>query len=177
MSQKTPPGYRPELPDWGVYLRSPAAGVDWIHPDDISLAMQWIPSSRVFKRVRWDGEFYWLMYGPQSLRVRPTLWNRVSNVDLEVGQQVELRARHGAHEAGIYRLADMCFSPLHNRVEFYLRRDKLRIRKAFCREDLLSLQVHYALRSGYYQHAPPKSALPNDIELLNVGDVFEDQVE
>ena len=105
------PHYRPHLPDWGVYLRAPADGNAWVHPEDLQLAQTLIPSRRVFKRVRWDGEFYHLHYGPHQLRVRPTMWRRTPDVDLEVNQLVELLARSGAHDAGIYRIADILFHP------------------------------------------------------------------
>ncbi len=68
---------RPDLPDDGVYLSWPETGEHWIHGDDRELASRWIPSSRVFHRVLWDGDYYHLYYGHELIRVRPSMWLRV----------------------------------------------------------------------------------------------------
>ena len=60
----------PDMPDCGVYLAWPDDGTQWIHPDDIELATQWIPSNRVLRRHSYDGEYYRLQYGEQKIRVK-----------------------------------------------------------------------------------------------------------
>ena len=164
--------YRPRLPDWGVYLRPPECGEEWIHPEDRPVAQALIPSRRILKRRKWDGEHYHLHYGGHRLRVRPTLWLQVPPVDLEVNQMVELLARLGANDAGIYRIADILYVPEAATIEFHLRRDELVIERTFSRDDLRPLEVHYELRSGYYAHPVPASKPPADIELLDVGDLL-----
>ncbi len=169
-----PSSFRPELPDWGVYLRWPTAGQSWIHTADLAAALKLIPSRRIFQRTRWDNTFYQLHYGAISIRVRPTMWVRVENLDLSVGQQVELLSHHGENEAGVFTISDMLFSPQKQQVEFYLRRRDMTLPKSFTRKDLRPLVVRYQLRTGYFQHQTPTARLPADLDLLNVGDLTDE---
>ncbi|MEO8269192.1 MAG: hypothetical protein ABI557_05700 [Aureliella sp.] len=161
--------YRPELPDWGSYLRWPSDGVDWIHPQDIAVVRQLIPSRRVFRRSQWDGEFYHLHYGETTFRVRPSMWVRVPDIDLDVGQQVELLSCHQQNDPGIYHIADIHFVPANGQIEYALQSDDLRLERGFSRDDLRPLHVKYELRSGYYDHPPATASIPDDVDLLDVG--------
>lgn len=163
--------YRPDLPDWGVYLTWPETGHGWIHPADLSIALQLIPSRRVFHRTRWDRTFYQLHYGTLSIRVRPTMWVRVEDVDLEVGQQVELLSRDGANDPGVFVVRDLLYCSRTQRVEFALSQRGMTIPRLYLREDLRPLRIAYKLRSVFFQHAPQGSRIPADLELLNVGDL------
>jgi hypothetical protein len=165
--------YRPELPDWGVYLTWPTEGQSWIHPADLSLALRLIPSHRVFHRTRWDRTFYQLHYGELSIRVRPTLWVRVEAVDLQVGQQVELLARNGANDPGIFTIRDILFCPRKQETEFSLSQRGMTLPKRFARQDLRPLRVVPSLRSGFFQHLPQTSKFPPDLEFLDVGELTD----
>ncbi len=169
-----PISYRPELPDWGVYLRWPLDGETWISAEDIAVARQLIPSRRVFKRFHWDGEYYHLSYGDHLVRVRPSLWTRVDQLDLAVGQQVELLHRHGENDPGVFRVHEILLSTCHERFEFYLLRDELVIEKAFTRDDLRPIHVSHNLRAGFYEHELPKSSKDGNSERLDVGDLLGD---
>lgn len=166
--------YRPELPDWGVYLTWPTAGHHWIHPSDLSSALNLIPGRRVFHRTRWDRSFYQLHYGKLSIRVRPTLWVRVDAADLQVGQQVELLARHGANTPGIYSIRDILYCPRKQSVEYSLSQRGMTLPRIFAQEDLRPLRVVHPLRSGFFQHLPQTSKFPLDLDLLNVGELTSD---
>jgi hypothetical protein len=131
-----PISLRPDLPDWGVYLRWPAEGVDWIHPEDLDVAQALIPGPRVLKRVRWDGDYYYLQYGPQRLRVRPSLWLRVPDLDLEVGQQVEVLSCDLRNDPGIFRIAEIMYSTATLAIEYHLLSTSMELTKKFAREDL-----------------------------------------
>jgi hypothetical protein len=161
--------YRPALPDWGVYLRWPGNGEAWIHPQDIGLVRGLVPSRRVFRRSRWDGEFYHLHYGELRFRVRPSMWVRVPNIDLEVGQQVELLSSQQKNDPGIFRIAGILFVPARGEIEYALHGEELTLKRKFSRDDLRPLQVQHQLRAGFYEHPPATSNLPEDIELLDVG--------
>ncbi len=163
--------YRPELPDWGVYLTWPTEGQSWVHPSDVSLALRLIPSGRVFHRTRWDRTFYQLHYGELTIRVRPTLWVRVDSVDLQVGQQVELLPRNGANEPGIFTVREILFCPRKQEIEFAISQRGMTVPKKFSRDDLRPLHVVHSLRSGFFQHLPQTSNFPPDLELLNVGEL------
>jgi hypothetical protein len=167
--------YRPELPDWGVYLTWPLPGHAWIHAADLSRALMLIPSRRIFHRTRWDNTFYQLHYGSISIRVRPTMWVRVPSLDLSVGQQVELLSRQGQNEGGIFWIHEMLFNPRSQQAEFFLQRRGMIIPKSFTRQDLQPIQVQHRLRAGYYQHQPQRAQLPPDLELLDVGDLTSDE--
>lgn len=173
-AERDPISYRPELPDWGIYPRWPTKGEGWIHPQDIALVQRLIPSMRVFRRSRWDGTYYWLNYGKHVVRVAPTMWLRVpQTIDLEIGQAVEVLSRDGKNDPGIFRIADILFDSERQEIGYYLYRDQLRIDRRFERDDLKPLEVHHNLRVGYYQHLPQKSALPDDLDRLDVGDLLE----
>ncbi len=163
--------FRPELPDWGVYLNWPAEGQSWIHPADVSLALRLIPSHRVFHRTRWDRTFYQLHYGELTIRVRPTLWVRVESLDLQVGQQVELLAQNGENDPGIFTVRDILFCPRKQEIEFSMSQRGMTLHKRFSRANLRPLRVVHSLRSGFYQHLPQTSNFPPDLELLNVGEL------
>jgi hypothetical protein len=163
---------RPDLPDWGVFLRPPESGIAWIHPDDVEVALKLIPSPRVFRRSRWDGEFYYLHYGDVTLRIRPAMWLKVPDVDLNVGQKVELLSRNSLNDAGIYRIADIHFNGKSGAIEYFLYRDELRIEKVFEREDLRPIEVQYELRDGYYEHPQAKLIKPDELKSLDVGDLL-----
>lgn len=165
--------FRPELPDWGVYLTWPTQGQSWIHPADLSLGLHLIPSRRVFHRTRWDRTFYQLHYGELSIRVRPTMWVRVESVDLQVGQQVELLAKNGANDPGIFTIGDILFCPRKQQIEFAISQRGMTLPRMFSREDLHPLRVTHSLRSGFFQHLPQTSKFPPDLELLNVGDLTD----
>ncbi|MFM8325021.1 MAG: hypothetical protein ACKN9U_09180 [Pirellulaceae bacterium] len=81
---------RPELPDSVVVQVWPASGDSAFHPSDLELAKSWIPSSRVFLRTAFDGKYYHLSYGDQSLRMAPSLVTKVPMEDLQVGDRVEV---------------------------------------------------------------------------------------
>ncbi len=166
-----PFSYRPNLPDWGVYLRWPAEGETWIHPDDLSVAKQLIPSPRVLRRERWDGQFYHLRYGTQVIRVQPSLWLPVPEIDLDVGQQVELLSREQHNDPGIFRIAEILYSVASQACDYLLHGESMRLSKRFSRVDLRPLHIEYQLRVGYYQHRRPTAQIPADVELLDVGDL------
>lgn len=170
----TADGYRPDLPDWGAYVRWPHDDDHWIHPEDLPLASQLLPSRRVWRREKWDGKYYLLRYGRNSIRVQPSMWTRAPDVDLNVGQQVELLARHGKNDRGIYELHEIMLSTSQLAIEFFLRRGEMILERSFSRDDLRPLSVHYHLRSGFYKHAVPKSSISDDLDPLDVGDMLSD---
>lgn len=161
--------YRPALPDWGVYMRWPSDGVEWIHPQDVDLVRRLIPSRRVLRRDAWDGEFYHLHYGELSLRVRPSMWIRVPDIDLEVGQQIELLSRHRKNDPGIFRIAEILLVPTSGEIEYALQNDELTLKRKFSRTDVKPLTVKHKLRAGFYEHPPATCDIPDDVELLDVG--------
>lgn len=163
--------YRPELPDFGVYPKWPMPGEEWIHPEDRQAAGKLAPSQRVFRRHKWDGEYYWLEYGEQSYRVKPSMWLPVPAVDLRVGEQVEVLQSKGDHDPGIFHVADIFFNLQLREVEFFLRRGEMRLASPFQRQALRPLHVKHRLRERTFEFKPPRDLTPESVELLNVGEV------
>lgn len=170
-----PTSYRPELPDWGAYLVWPIEGNAWIHPEDRERAESLIPSQRVFKRHLWDGEYYHLSYGAEQIRVLPSMWLKVPDVDLSMDQQVELLHREGLNDPGIFRISEILFSPEHNRVEYCLHGVLLKMDERFSREDLRPLHVKHELKPGSFPPENPTGELPDGVDLLDVGPLTDEQ--
>lgn len=160
--------YRPDLPDFGAYLRWPEPGLDWVHPEDLVLAEQWIPSPRVYRRFHYDGIYYHLAYGDDVLRVRPSLWTSVSAIDVAVGDRVELFSHFGQKDACVATIQDIHCLRAEGEVEYWLRRGQMTLTQSFCRSDFRPLKLRYHLRTGYYIHQPPRFFPPADLELLKV---------
>ncbi len=163
--------YRPDLPDFGAYLFWPSDGVSWIHPHDIAVARQLLPSRRVFQRVRYDETYYHLHYGHHRIRVRPTMWTQLPACDVQVGDQVELLSLLGQEEPGIATVAEILANRGATGFEFRLRRTRMVLPKIFVREQFRLIRNRHRLRVGYYTHQSPRFVPPQDIELLNVGEL------
>ncbi len=174
VKRENSPGYRPKLPDWGVFLNWPQKGLDWIHPDDVSVVKAMIPGQRVFKRSAWDESYYTFVYGEAAIRLKPTLWLRLEQrLDLEVGQQVELLARLGRNDPGVFRVAEILWDAERGCVTFCLKRDGLVLPRPFTRQDLRPVHVRHHLRTGFYQHEPPKHVPVQGEDRIDVRDLGE----
>ncbi|QDV27268.1 DUF6960 family protein [Aureliella helgolandensis] len=174
MSDQPITNMSPALPDYGIYDRWPVDGEAWIHPEDRELAKQLIPSERVFRREKWDGEYYWLAYGQQTLRLQPTLWLEVPPIDLEVGEQIELLAHQGDNDPGLFHIQDIHYNRVHQNHEYFLQRDGLHLPDAFPREHLRKLHQQHHLRVGDPEHTMPQPRLSAEVPLLDVGDLTGD---
>lgn len=163
--------YRPDMPDFGAYLIWPSTGVDWIHPDDLKLAERLIPSQRVFRRVKFDGLYYHLEYGPIQLRVKPTMWTGLPRCDALVGDRVELISHFGQYDPGIATIVDVHCNRAGDRLEFRLRRNEMTLPTVFSRSHFRVLSPRFLLRVGYYMHEPPAFSPPPDLDWLNVGEL------
>jgi hypothetical protein len=102
-------------PKYGYYPWWPKNGNDWLHPEDVELARQLIPSPRVFRRDGEQGPFLILQYGDLRLRVKRTLWQEVASEGFEIGDWVEVlsRGQRNTPRTGIiremhYRANDRC---------------------------------------------------------------------
>ena len=136
----------PTMPDCGVYFVWPSEGTDWIHREDVELASRWIPSTRVFRRHSFDGEYYRLQYGGQSIRVKPTLWSRVEDEGFSVGDQVEVLSLLGENEACIGRIVEMRFDKSTQRTLFSIQSREMGLPRSFVAGDLSQLTKRPTLR-------------------------------
>jgi hypothetical protein len=92
-------------PRYGYYPWWPEDGNDWLHPEDVELARELIPSPRVFRRDGEQGPFVILHYGDLRLRVKRTLWQEVTSEGFEIGDWVEVlsRGRRNTPRTGVIR--------------------------------------------------------------------------
>ena len=127
----------PEMPDCGVYLVWPCDGVDWIHPDDVSLVEKWVPSTRVFRRHSFDGNFYRLQYGERSVRVKPSMWRRVEDEGLSVGDRVEILSHFQENDPGMGVISEMRFEKESARILYTVVSRELALPRTFVASDLV----------------------------------------
>ncbi len=80
-------------PKYGCYPWWPEDGNDWVHPEDVELARQMIPSQRIFRRDGEENPYVILYYGDVRLRVMRTLWQEVVPEGFEIGDWVEVLSR------------------------------------------------------------------------------------
>jgi hypothetical protein len=128
------------MPDCGVYLMWPSEGSSWIHPEDIETANGWIPSTRVFRRHSFDGTYYRLQYGQQSIRVRPTLWLRVPDEGHSVGDRVEIKSCFQWNDPGLAEIVEIRWDKPLGRIVYTLQSRDLIHARPFLSEDFASLE-------------------------------------
>ena len=105
---------------YGVFFWWPHEGTDWIHPDDIDLCEQLIPSDRIFIRERINNEFSQFIYGPHTIRLRASMWLEIQIDGYLIGDRVEIRSRMGKRRPAIGTIAEMRFNRHGKRIEYYL---------------------------------------------------------
>ncbi len=129
----------PQMPDCGVYLVWPQDGLEWIHPDDVALVEAWIPSSRVFRRHSFDGEYYRLQYGDQTVRAKPTMWRRIDDEGFSVGDRVEILSNFHENEPGLGIIKEMRFEKSSSRILYSLESREMPLPRCFVAADLVPL--------------------------------------
>jgi hypothetical protein len=112
----------PQLPDYGVYAWWPEAGHAWIHPDDVALVTQLIPSDRVFRRERFDGVYYHLCYDQHRCRVRPSMWLKVPYEGFDCGEEVEVLSDGMMREPFVGVILEMHYQRSKGKILYTLRR-------------------------------------------------------
>ncbi len=123
-------------PRYGFYPWWPEDGNDWIHPDDVEVARQMIPSQRVFRREGEARPFVLLFYGDVKLRVLRTLWREVDSEGFELGDMVEVlsRMRHNEPHTGTIR--EMLWDDRTRRLRYQLLVNGQPMAKFYTSEDL-----------------------------------------
>lgn len=153
----------PLLPDSGVYLTWPDAGIEAIHPDDRALAEQLIPSDRVFRRVAFDGEYYTVEYGQRSFRIRPSLWLQVPEEGFQIGDRVEVPSRMMQADPMIAVITEMRYSQTRGVILYTLLHNDMPFPREFSAEELLQLTQHAHLTPSDFVFPVPKN-IPTDGE-------------
>lgn len=142
---------RPQLPDYGAYLRWPGSGHHWIHHDDVARVRGLIPSTRVFRREAFDGTFYRLRYGDQVIRLRPSLWLPVPYEGFDVGQPIETVGVGMVRDLFVARIVEMRFDRRQQQIRYHLQRGGQVLPETYAAEHLRSLEDRPALRSSWFE--------------------------
>jgi len=112
---------RPKLPDYGTFTHWPEDGHARLHPDDIAIINRVIPSSRVFRRSRFDGVFYQFEYGKSlQFRLRPCMWLALDWEGIDVGDQVEVIGLGMTRDLFVARVVEMRFNRRNRQIEYTL---------------------------------------------------------
>jgi hypothetical protein len=129
----------PELktePKYGFYPWWPEDGDEWVHPEDVALARETIPSPRVFRRDGQHGAFVVLHYGPLELRVKPTLWQEIPWEGFEIGDWVEVLSRGQLNTPRTGVIREMHWEPRARSMRYFIDENGLPIPHAYSAEDL-----------------------------------------
>jgi hypothetical protein len=123
-------------PKYGFYPWWPEDGNDWLHPEDVELARQLIPSPRVFRRDGEHGPFVVLHYGDLRLRVRRTLWQEVPPEGYEIGDWVEVLSRGQKNTPRTGQIREMLWEPRSASMRYQITEAGQPIPKAYEAADL-----------------------------------------
>ena len=104
----------------------PEDGKDWIHPNDLEVALSLIPSKRIFRKIVCPDPilrelgYVEYSYGDQSFRGLPTLWHEVKSDGYEIGDSVELKSGYGKLRAIIADITEMFWNRHEQVIEYKL---------------------------------------------------------
>ncbi len=123
-------------PKYGCFLRWPQNGNDWLHPDDVALARNLLPSDRIFRRDGRDGEFHCFHYGDVMFRARLALWQEIAHEGFDIGDWVEVLSHGMRNEprAGIIR--EMLWDEDGRAVHYQISVNDAPIPDYYTRDDL-----------------------------------------
>jgi hypothetical protein len=138
---------RPQLPDYGTFTHWPEGGRTLIHPDDMSVAVDVIPSTRVFRRNRFDGIFYHYQYGDNlRFRLRPCMWLKLDPEGFDIGDQVEVSGLGLIREPFVARIVEMRFMKRTRRIEYTLDQSGKVHPRRYLSDELIQLSRKTKLR-------------------------------
>jgi hypothetical protein len=154
----------PPLPDMGVYLNWPEAGLEAIHPDDRELAQELIPSDRVFRRTSFDGIYYTVEYGNASFRIKPSLWLQLADEGFHIGDRVEVPSRMMQADPMIAVIAEMRYSAAQGAILYTLLHNEMPFPRGFTAPELLQLTQHAHLLPSDFPFPVPHHDPATDSE-------------
>lgn len=148
-------GVAPVLPDYGVFLRSPADGSDWIHPDDHEIVDRLVPGKRVFCRCLFEDGFYHFRYGDIVFRLRPCLWLPVRGEGFDIGDRIETTGVGLSQDLFVSEITGMVFDDSAGEIRYQLARTPIS-GKLYSAEHLRLLSDKTKLREGDTIHPLPQ---------------------
>jgi len=145
----------PVLPDYGVFLRTPGDGSDWIHPEDHAVVDGMVPSRRVFCRFQFSDGFYHFRYGQIIFRLRPCLWLAVRSEGFDIGDMVETTGVGMSQELFVSEITGMIFDHQTGAIRYQLARTPVS-GKLYSGDHLRLLTDKTKLRPSDTVHPVPK---------------------
>jgi hypothetical protein len=146
-------------PKYGFYPWWPEDGDEWLHPEDVQLARDSIPSPRVWRRDGQQGPFVVLHYGDVRLRVKRTLWQEVRPEGYELGDMVEVLSRNMRNTPRTGVIREMQWEPRARALRYQIEENGVLIPKLYAADDLR--HVEPAIERVEVVIEPPK----DDVEL------------
>ena len=128
-------------PKYGVFPWWPDDSDDWVHPNDLEIAKQFVPGSKILLRVALSeadssGEFLLYGYGSKSFRAKPRMWLEVPQPDYELFDQVEICSKLGKVRPKIATISEVSWNRLERVTEYRLIQNELPVPKIFHASDL-----------------------------------------
>lgn len=146
----------PRLPDYGCFLRWPENGQGFIHPDDVATVTQLIPSTRVMKRVSFDGTYYHYRYGRLQFRLRPAMWSTVRTDGMEIGDQVETTGLGLERDRFVATVWGMYYVPRKGCILYRLRRGGQVVPRLYTADQLKCLTEKATVRPANTRYRSPR---------------------
>ena len=123
-------------PRYGYYPWWPENGNDWLHPEDVELARQMIPSMRIFRRDDSQGEYVHLQYKEVHLRVLRTLWQEIAWEGFDLGDWVEVLSRGRRNTPRTGTIREMQWDTKARAIRYQVMENDQPIAKLYAAEDL-----------------------------------------
>jgi len=108
---------------YGVFLRWPENGEQWVHPFDIGIARNVLPSYRVFRRAPFDEVYYQYTYGDIVCRAKARMWMVVEHEGFDVGDRVEIKSQMGRNWPMLANIREVLWNPNRRHIEYWLDRN------------------------------------------------------
>ena len=135
-------------PRYGIFPWWPDDSDNWVHPDDLSIAMELVPGCQILRRAspnsKIDDEssscendqFVSFECGSQVFRAVPKMWLEVPEPDYELFDQVEICSKLGKIHPKIATVSSVCWNRLKRVAEYRLERNGMPLPGLFHAADL-----------------------------------------
>jgi hypothetical protein len=146
----------PPLPDFGIIPRWPVDGQDFIHPDDVAVAVRCFPSERVLRRESFDGTYYHYTYGNARFRLTPVMWLKVDHEGIDIGDQVETIGSGLERELFVATVWGMHYVQRKGCIVYRLRRGDQIVPRLYTQNQLKQLTDKNTVREANFEYPAPQ---------------------
>ena len=151
---------------YGVFLRWPEDGEDWVHPLDIGVARHLLPGNRIFRREQWNSDYYQYHYGKLSFRAKPKLWMLLEHEGFDIDDFVEVKSMMGKNWKVTAKIVDVFWDAYHREIEYSVEGYGRGIQRRFLAGDLML--VPNLKGTGKLPHwQPPLNSVAHEVNNAN----------